>query len=178
MMRFGAVALVVVSLATLSNASAGNEAAQLKDTEIAAFIAVWPGTAKALAAVDPEFDPALTNALSSQLEEMAAGDSKDSKLDAAVLPARFGDFETFAALTSLILTAAPWAKDAPDNADLAAAISAVEADTVRIADEKVELIAALKKAYETALARKPPDADIAVVMPFVSAIEKAIAVDE
>ncbi len=178
MMKFGAVAAVVVLLAGVRCATAGDSAAPLRDADVAAFIAVWPETSKALAILDAEFDRAHLNSLAEQLEEMAASDSTNSQLDAAVLLRGFGDFETFATLSSRILTAARWAKDAPDDADLAAAIIAVEADTIRTADEKVELVASLKKAYETALARKPLDADIAVVMPFVSAIEKAIAVDE
>ena len=177
-MKFGASALVSFTFAGVCSALAADAALTLKASDVAAFVAVWPGTAKALAAADPEFDPALTDALSSQLEEMAAGDPKDSRLDAAASSSGFADFETFAALSSRILTAAQWAKDAPDEADLAAAISAVEADTVRTADEKSELVASLRKAYETAMARKPLDADIAVVIPFISAIEKAIAVDE
>ncbi len=177
-MKFGASALVSFALAGVCSALASDAAVTLKASEIAAFVAEWPGTAKALAAADPEFDPALTDALSSQLEEMAASDSKDSRLDAAVSLAGFPDFETFAALSSRILTAAQWAKDAPDEGDLAAAIGAVGADTARTADEKAELVASLKQAYETALADKPADADIAVVTPFADAIGKAIAVDE
>ena len=170
--------MLYLTIAGISPASADDAAALLKGSDVAAFVSLWPGVAKALVDADPQFDPALTNALSSQLAEMAAGDTENSNLDLAVSLAGFANFETFASLASRILTAAQWARDAPDDADLATAIGAVEADTMRTVEEKAEIAGALKQAYAAALAARPPDADIATVRPFVSAIEKAIAVDE
>ena len=178
MMNTGWAALAFFLVSMASGAFAGDNGAHLKDADIAAFISVWPQTAKALSEVDPEFDPTLKNALRRQLEEMAASDSKNSKLDAAAIAAGFTDFETFAATAGRILLAAQWAADAPDAGDLNAAIDAIEKDEVRTADEKAELVGALKKAYGKALADKPSDNDIAVAKPFASAISKAIAVDE
>jgi hypothetical protein len=177
MIKSGAAASVFFTLACASGASAGGADQPLKDADIAAFISIWPQTAKALAAADPEFDPALVNGLRGQLEEMAASDSKDSKLDAVAAAAGYPDFETFAAQASRILLAAQWAKDAPDKADLNAAIDGVAKDQVRTAAEKADLAAALKQAYAKALAEKPADEDIAAATPFVGAVDKALAVD-
>ena len=178
MMKIGRIAAAFFMLAFAPSLFAADAVAPLKDADIAAFISIWPQTAQALAAADPEFDPALTNALRSQLEEMAASDSKESRLDAAVAAVGYADFETFAAMAGRILLAGQWAKNAPDAGDLNAAIDAIEKDALRTADERAELIAALKKAYNKVLADKPSDDDIAVAKPFVGAIDKAITVDE
>jgi hypothetical protein len=178
MMKTGRTGLAFFFVFLATGAFAGDNGAPLEDADIATFISVWPQAEKALSKVDPEFDPTLTNALRSQLEEMAASDSKDSKLDAAAVAAGYIDFETFAATAGRILLAAQWAADAPDAGDLNAAIDAIEKDEVRTADEKAELVGSLKKAYGKALADKPSDNDIAVTKPFASAISKAIAVDE
>jgi hypothetical protein len=174
-MRIGAFAFVI--LAGVSNAFAGDDAAPLTASDIAAFVATWPQTAQALSAADPEFDPALTGALDKQLQEMAASDSKDSDLDHAAGLAGFADFDAFAARSSRILLAAQWARDPPDAAGLAAAIAAVEADANRTSAERTELISALKKGYGKALEDKPADADIDAVKPFLTAVNKAIGVD-
>ena len=178
MMKIGRIAAAFFTLAFASGVFAADTPTPLKDADIAAFISIWPQTAQALVAADPEFDPALTSALRGQLEEMAASDSKDSELDAAVAAVGYTDFETFAATASRILLAAQWAKNAPDAGDLNSAIDTIEKDEVRTADEKAELISALKKAYTKALADRPSDDDIAVAKPFVGAIDKAITVDE
>ncbi len=178
MMKIGIIAAALLTLLFASAAFAGGSSAPLKDADIAAFVSIWPQTAQALAAADPEFDPALTNALRGQLQEMATSDSKDSKLDAAVTAVGFADFESFAEIADRIFLAAQWAKDPPEAGELNAAIDAIEKDALRTADERAGLIAALKKAYNKAVADKPSDADIAAAKPFVSAIDKAIAVDE
>ena len=178
MMKIGLIAGALLAMGFASAAVAAENGAPLTGAEIAAFISIWPQTAKTLAVTDPEFDPTLTRALRSQLEEMAASDSKDSKLDAAATAAGYPDFETFATMASRILLAGQWAADAPDAGDLNAAIDAIEKDDLRAADEKAELIAALKKAYSAALAGKPSDADIAAALPFVDAIGKAVAIDQ
>lgn len=178
MMKISRIALALLALAFAPEAAAGENPAPLTGADIAAFVSVWPKVANALADADPEFDPALANAIRAQLEEMAASDSKDSKLDAAAIAAGYPDFETFATMASRILLAGQWAADAPDAGDLNAAIDAIEKVDLRAADEKAELIAALKKAYSAALAGKPSDADIAAALPFVDAIGKAVAIDQ
>jgi hypothetical protein len=178
MMKTGRTALAFFLVFLTTGSFAGDNGAPLKDADIATFISIWPQAATALSEADPEFDPTLTNALRSQLEEMAASDSNDSKLDAAAVASGYIDFEVFAATAGRILLAAQWATDAPDAGDLNAAIDAIEKDEVRTADEKAELIGALKKAYGKALADKPSDSDIALTKPFASAISKAIGVDE
>lgn len=178
MMKIGRIAAAFFTLAFASGVFAADTPTPLKDADIAAFISIWPQTAQALVAADPEFDPALTSALRGQLQEMAASDSKDSRLDAAVAAVGYADFETFAAIAGQILLAAQWANDPPDAGDLNAAIDAIEKDALRTADERAELISALKKAYTKAIADRPSDDDIAVAKPFVGAIDKAITVDE
>ena len=76
-MKTGAVVAVVSLVAGLGNALAGDGAAPLNESDVAAFVSLWPETAKALAGVEPEFDWAVTNALGNQLQEMAAMESKD-----------------------------------------------------------------------------------------------------
>ncbi len=177
MLKIGWISFVFLAQFPVAQAFCGEIDTPLGASDIATFIALWPETSKALAAADPEFDPALTNGLRGQLQEMAASDSKDSKLDSAVGTAGYRDFETFAALSSRIFLAAQWAKDAPDEADLNAAIDGIENDQVRTAEQKAEMVGALKQAYIKALAEKPADEDIALAKPFVGAIDKALAVD-
>jgi hypothetical protein len=175
-MRFAAFALTAIACLPAAAADAG-ESRPLAEKDIAAFVSVWPAMSMDLATADPEYDPELINGLRQQLDEMAASDSKDSALDRIVASDGYADFETMAALAGRILLAAQWAKDAPDQADLNAAIAGVEADTVRTASEKADLIRALKEGFERALAERPSDADIETVRPFIGALDKAVGID-
>ncbi|MGB8818519.1 MAG: hypothetical protein WCC66_11420 [Rhizobiaceae bacterium] len=147
---------------------------EMAPADVAKFAAAWPVIAAGLTKADPEFDPTMTSVLESQLQEMAASDSKDSQLDRVVFAQGYADFETFAALSSRILTAARWAKNPPDQADLEAALSAINAGPERSADDKAALAASLKTAFEKAVAAKPADKDIATVRDQLAAIERAV----
>ena len=128
-----------------------------------------------LAKTDPDFDPALDSAVEQQLQDMATSDSKDSGLDKVAVAHDYPDFERFAAMAGRILTAAKWAKDPPGDADLKAALAAVESDTAMEANAKAALTASIEEAYAKALASKPSDADIETVRPHLAAIEAALA---
>ncbi len=175
-MRSAAFALTAIACLLAAAADAG-QSQPLADKDIAAFVSVWPAMSMNIAKADPEYDPKLVNGLRQQLDEMAASDSKDSALDKIAASNGYADFETMAALAGRILLAAQWIKDAPDHADLNAAIARVEADTVRTASEKADLIAGLKEGFKRALAERPSDADIETVRPFIGALDKAVGID-
>jgi hypothetical protein len=142
---------------------------------VAQFAADWPTMAGELAGADTDFDPAMGDAVESQLQDMAATDSKDSALDRVAAAHDYPDFESFAALAARILTAAKWAKDPPDDTDLQAALVAVDAATDMGADAKAALAASIREAFQKALAAKPSDADIQTVRQHLAAIEAALA---
>lgn len=142
---------------------------------VARFAADWPAMAAELAKADAEFDPALDVAVEQQLQDMAASDSKDSPLDKIAAAHGYRDFESFAAVAARTFTAAKWAKDPPDDADLKAALAAVAAESEMTADAKAALSDSIEEAYAKALAAKPSDADIVTVRPHLAAIEAALA---
>ena len=160
-------------LASAASVSVAEEA--LTGEAVARFAAEWPVIARELAKADAEFDPALDVAVESQLQDMAASDSKDSNLDKVAAEHDYPDFESFAAMAARILIAAKWAKDPPDDADLKAALAAVDGQADMDADAKAALKASLEEAYDEALAAKPSDADIEIVRPHLAAIDTALA---
>lgn len=147
----------------------------LSGDAVARLAAAWPVMAVELAKADPDFDPAMDIVVESQLQDMAASDSKNSGLDAIAADHDYPDFESFAAVAVRILIAAKWANDPPDDADLKAALAAVEADSEMAADAKVALSASIEEAYAKALAARPSDADIETVRPHLAAIGAALA---
>lgn len=166
---------LILSAFLVSAASVCVAEEPLSGDAVAQFAADWPVMAEELAKADPDFDPAMTDAVESQLQDMAASDSKDSKLDQVATARGYPDFESFAAVAARILIAAKWAKDPPDDADLKAALAAVAADSEMAADAKAALSASIEEAYAKALAVKPSDADIETVRPHLAAMEAALA---
>ena len=166
---------LILSAFLVSVASVSGAEEMLTGDAVMRFAADWPVMAQELAKADAEFDPALAVAVEQQLQDMAAKDSKDSGLDTVAAAHGYRDFESFEAEASRILIAAKWAKDPPDDADLKAALAAVEGQADMDADAKAALKASLEEAYEEALAAKPSDADIETVRPHLAAIEAAFA---
>lgn len=166
---------LILSAFLVSAASDSAVGADLTTGDVDRFIEAWPLMATEVAKADPEFDQAMAVALESQLQDMAASDSKDSKLDMIAAAHDYRDFESFAAVTARILTAAKWAKDPPDDADLKAALAAVEAQGEMGADAKATLSASIEQAFQKAIAGKPSDPDIETVRPHLAAIDAALA---
>lgn len=162
-------AAFLVSVASCSDAGTG-----LSQGDIDRFVKGWPAMAEELAKADTEFDPDMAVALESQLQDLAASDSKDSALDRIAAAAGYDDFESFATVAARIVTATKWAKDPPGEADIKEAVEAVNADSNRTAADKAALISELKTAYAAALKDKPDDADIEAVRPHIASIDEAI----
>jgi len=166
---------LILSAFLVSAASVSHAGEALTGEAVTRFASQWPGIADALAKADAEFDPALDVAVESQLQDMAASDSNDSGLDRVATAHGYRDFEGFVVEAVRILIAAKWAKDPPDEADLKAALAAVEGQTGMDAESKGALMASLEKAYDEALAAKPSDADIETVRPHLAALDEALA---
>ena len=67
MLKIGWISFVFLAQFPVAQAFCGEIDTPLGASDIATFIALWPETSKALAAADPEFEPALTNGLRGQL---------------------------------------------------------------------------------------------------------------
>ena len=140
---------------------------QLTSGSLEKFIATFPSLSDAYAESDPEYDVTDPDSLIGQIALMIEGDHDGSALDKAAVANGYQSFDEWGNIATNVLLARLWAENPPDEAEIATSEAEINALADITEDEKKQMIAGLHEAMGSAHDKKPSDANIETVRPFL-----------